>query len=533
MKFYGTYKHLLFTMKNLTLALLFIVLSLSNAFSMQLPDLNDQNVFHNDISRRSWKGQQINTSPESNDIQNHLLNNNEAQNIRTLVPWNAGNNIVNQNELQTLLQNHNGCCAFYYRWKQSSQIRSLLNVNLNQNQDIISRYLVNLINSDVNNIHTLRKVLGFQYIIYKTPYTTTTTNQSFWNINDMQNEFLTGSPRAQQRVLNKRELLRFKDIFTNQAQNNQLTPMISHSNFQNDDVIRAMSICGTFCTFDGSDYEPSFSGMLVPGQAYNQNSFNVHSCLHGFAGEQINQLYFVPYGLDLYDDNAFPLQEVWTNNVLTGVRNQVQQHDLDAMNNVYNQRDYAEGVVSNISAGNRSLRDVLDDRQANNLLNQNNLFPNFPVINNLPNFIGSDQQFDNDFQNFDLNGHNGEKFFAIGRPGNRSLALDDSLFSIVTNLTNDMIHNPRRSLTNDPDILTYPLNHVNLGTINGEIAVDIPTMPGISGAIAMQTFLFDNQGILQRVGRGYTVHWGSERIFIQQENQERISELKSIISRIN
>ncbi len=518
-------------MKNLTLALLFIVLSLSNAFSTQLADLNDQNEFHNDIARNSWKIQVINNSPNNNDIQDHLLNINEAQNLRTLVPWNNQNNIVNQNQLQNLLQNHNGCFAFCYRWNQSSQLRDLLNLNLNQNQDIISRYLVNLINSDVTNLRTLRKVLGFQYIIYNTPYTTT-TNQSFWNLNDMQNSFLRANPREQQRILNKRELLRFKDIFTNQAQNNQLTPMISHSNFQNDDVIRAMSLCGTFCTFDGFDYEPSFSGMLIPGQAYIQNSFNVHSCLHGFAGEQINQLYFVPYGLDLDDDNAFPLQEVWTNNFINGVRNQAQQHDLDVMN-VYNQRDYAAAVISNMSAGNRSLRDVLNDRQYNNLLNQNNLFPGFPTVGNIPNFIGSDQQFDDNFQNFNLNGDNGEKFFAIGRPGNRGLALDNSRFSIVTNLTNDMIHNPRRSLANDPDTLTYDINHVNIGIINGEIAVDIPTMPGISGAIAMQTFLFDNQGILQRVGRGYTVNWGSERIFIQQGNQERISDLKSIISRIN
>jgi hypothetical protein len=102
-----------------------------------------------------------------------------------------------------------------------------------------------------------------------------------------------------------------------------------------------------------------------------------------------------------------------------------------------------------------------------------------------------------------------------------------------TNLSNEIILNPRRSLHDDPDILSYALNHVNLGFINGEIAIDTPTIPGISGAIAMQTLLHDNAGTLQRIGRGYTVNWGSERIFEQRDGLERIADLKSIISRIN
>jgi hypothetical protein len=367
-------------------------------------------------------------------------------------------------------------------------------------------------------------------------------NQLFWSLPDVKTAFMLGNPRAQQRTLNTRELFRFKDIFTNQALNNPLTPMISHSNFQNDDVIRAMSLCGTFCRRQGIFYRPIFSGMLVTEQAYNQPAFDIHTCLHGFSNKTINQIYFVPYGLPLIDDTAFQVQQVWSNNAPSGMLNQIQQINLAGMN-VYNQRDYAKAVINNRSVGNNLLRDVLNDRQRANLLGVNltDLFPNFfddpnnlgNQNPNLPNFIGSDVQFNNAFQNFDLNGGHGEKYFVIGRPGDFRLRLDLGEFSIATNLSNEIILNPRRSLHDDPDILSYALNHVNLGFINGEIAIDTPTIPGISGAIAMQTLLHDNAGTLQRIGRGYTVNWGSERIFEQRDGLERIADLKSIISRIN
>ena len=516
-----------------------------SCLATNIPNQFRQRLIDDEIKNESWKGQHIINHPERQYVQNILLNNGEEQNLKTLVPFNNLNHILNPadtNELQRLLQNHNGCCSCIYNWLQSREVRDLLQFGLDNNP-IIARYLVNIINSDNVNLRTLGKILGFQYIIHQTRYLVRSMgNTLFWNLPDVKTAFILGNPRAQQRTLNTRELFRFKDIFTNQALNNPLTPMISHSNFQNDDVIRAMSLCGTFCLLEYGDYNPIFSGMLVTGQAYNQLTFDIHTCLHGFANKTINQIYFVPYGLPLIDDTAFQVQEVWRNNAPGVMLNQIHQINLAGMN-VYNQRDYAKAVINNRSVGNNFLEDVLNDRQRNNLLGVNltDLFPNFfddpnnpgNQNPNLPNFIGSGVQFNNSFQNFDLNGVHGEKYFVIGRPGDDDLALNNSGFSVVTNLSNAVTPNPRRSLQNDPDILSYALNHVNLGFINGEIAIDTPTIPGISGAIAMQTLLHDNAGTLQRVGRGYTVNWGSERIFEQRDGRERIADLKSIISRIN
>ena len=74
--------------------------------------------------------------------------------------------------------------------------------------------------------------------------------------------------------------------------------------------------------------------------------------------------------------------------------------------------------------------------------------------------------------------------------------------------------------------------HQNQYVINS-MGNHIPTIPGMSGAIALQTFLKeDGLGIVQRVGRSYNVNWGSERIFAPKDGLERISNLKTIISKI-
>jgi hypothetical protein len=462
-------------MKNLNLALLFIVLSLSDAVSTQLPNLNDQEVFYQNIATDSWRQKTI-----------------HSENI------------------------HDGL--------------------------ITDEYLVNSINLN-NNLVDIDKIPRFYQITVQNPYSFVTMGESpyFWNkrfrngqifnmasvfAGDHFNHhsvFYRNTPRQQQRILNYREIARFNEAFTNQGQNNIATPMISHSNFENDDVIRAMSLCGTFCTFDGFDYEPSFSGMLVPGQPYDQNTFAVHSCLHGFDSEQLTDMYFVPYGIDLTDidtgqaniNNAFPVQSVWREE---GMINLVNQNHIDVMDDhyPYANEDYAMVVINGIANNNldRPLWTVLDDRQNDNLLGVDNLFPNFLNTFNgtLPSFLG----VENDFQNFQLGGVRGEKYYVIGRPGDRRFRLNVSGFSVVTNLTDDIYFAPRQSMRNDPDVFNPP----NIGTINNRVALTFPSTPGMSGGAILKSFVRQNDhGVWQRLCLPYGTVWGSERNFNNQNNQ--------------
>lgn len=85
------------------------------------------------------------------------------------------------------------------------------------------------------------------------------------------------SPREWIQKLNLREINKFRNLINNNLE------LINNDNFGTDDLVKARAISGTFWQI--SPNRPpvrAFSGMLVPGQAYNFPIFRVYTCMHGF-----------------------------------------------------------------------------------------------------------------------------------------------------------------------------------------------------------------------------------------------------------
>ncbi|WP_010301813.1 hypothetical protein [Candidatus Odyssella thessalonicensis] len=328
----------------------------------------------------------------------------------------------------------------------------------------------------------------------------------------------TDNARTWQRKLNLREFFRFKDILT------QNPNFINDNNFENDDVVKARSLCGTFARRNGiGDYIPAFTGMLVAGQAYlegqaaNNGVYHINTCLHGFLRAQINTIYFVPYGLPLTDDFAFQVQHIYRDQ---DAQQLITQNQLEAYSqhedNPYRHPDYSMVTISAHSVGGQTLKQALS----------HNHIPDFPTRKNdthLPDLTG--------FQgNFVLTNDGLNKIFVIGRASEPQAELQEN-FVVVTNLTTPLPPQPtaaplrpRRSYKNDPDTDGHPTDVRDL--FNSEFTSDYPTYPGMSGGPVLQCRLVSNNEI-QRLCRIVGVNWGSERIFDSNNN---LINLKSIVS---
>ncbi|WP_010301887.1 hypothetical protein [Candidatus Odyssella thessalonicensis] len=328
----------------------------------------------------------------------------------------------------------------------------------------------------------------------------------------------TDNARTWQRKLNLREFFRFKDIFTHNPN------FINDNNFENDDVVKARSLCGTFAHRDvRGRYIPLFTGMLMAGQVYLEGQaadngiYHIHTCLHGFSGEQINTIYFIPYGLPLTDDFAFQVQHIYRDQ---NTQQRIAQNQLDAYSqnndNPYRHPDYSMAAISARSVGSQTLKEALF----------NNNIPNFPAGRNdtqLPTLTG----FQGDFT---LTNNGINRIFVIGRASEPQAELQKN-FAVVTNLTAPVplqsttaLVLERRSYKNDPDTNGDPTDIRNL--FNSEFTSDYPTYPGMSGGPVLQCRLVNNNEV-QRLCRLVGVDWGSERIFDINDN---LINLKSIVS---
>lgn len=326
---------------------------------------------------------------------------------------------------------------------------------------------------------------------------------------------ITDNARTWQRKLSLRELFRFKNIF------NINTNLINDHNFQNDDLIKIRSLCGTFCSKDSyGDYNPIFTGMLVPNQTYktlNNETYDVHTCLHGFFKEQINNIYFIPYGLPIDDEYAFQVKNINIDD--NGALINFSQNDLDQYslsdNTPYQTEDYCLVKINAHSENNKTLKEVM----------ARNGIPNFPTQHNdqnLPNIQGFSG-------NFDLSNNNKfNKIFVIGRASLPEVAFKND-FVVVTNLTPSSYNDnsiKKRSHINDPDSNANP---THLGPLlPGEFTFDYPTYPGMSGAPVLGCKLTNGNPVIRRC-RIFGVNWGSERFF---DDSNQLTNLKSIVSSI-
>lgn len=337
---------------------------------------------------------------------------------------------------------------------------------------------------------------------------------------------LNDSPRQWLKKLDLREIYRFKK-YIEDLRDLPVNPvnLINNINYATDDLVKARALCGIFVVHYGTEVCGHFSGMLVPGQAFDNATYSVHTCMHGFGqgnssnGTNINiTYYFVPYGVTVHDSSEDP-----TNNAaqkgfkVTSIRQGGQQNAISfntlvsatAPATLYRQNDYAIVTIESTNAGGESLYDILRSVDNANPIGaaivhgegNNNQITNLPNINEV-----GDLQIDT-VSNFNPAE---EKLFIIGRTPNVSCALDNFGLAICIMLKNEALtHNENRSSENNENIKN-PANKVNIGTLNESFS-SLPSYPGISGGVILRCKMSSLDGSKKCAFIG--TNWGSERIF--------------------
>ena len=258
-----------------------------------------------------------------------------------------------------------------------------------------------------------------------------------------------------------------------------------------------------------------FTGMLTPGQSFIEEGegrlYDVHTCLHGFYGRRIGDIYFVPYGLPADDRFAFRVYSIYKDAAATErlERGELEEYS-SSTDNIYNRRDYVLAKILPTSVSGSPLRDVLDKEED----------PALPAL----------LEFRDDF-NLE-NEAQFNKLFIIGRTSKLLITLTEEElrgFVVATNLTNFSREaaGKRRSHMNNPGANQAP---EGLGDfMDGEFLSDYPTYPGLSGGPILECKLIQDGGVWQRRCRLAGVNFGSERVF----QGEQFVDLKSIRSSVH
>lgn len=326
---------------------------------------------------------------------------------------------------------------------------------------------------------------------------------------------LPGTPLTsmdQAAILSARELYRVKNLY----------PLIRADDLDcnNDDLARALFLCGMFCNKeDDGTYGPIFSGMLEENQSYNRNKFRVHTCLHGFVdeltGDDPTNVYFIPYGCIPNDNNAFKVDKVYGSIVDAIIEKNAFSKETLNKNYCYRNSDYACVTINGTSVGNKKLKEVLEDRNNNNLLHKNNLFKtNFDFFNltSLPSLSDNNDVNFNNF-NHELSNDTLKYYTTIGAPGNKGLALDESGFAIAPSIDALNLPGQIQAMNSDYEyIIPQGLDHPVLAPApTGRIADNSLSYPGMSGGPILMTI--HNKVTNTRRCRLLGTVWGAERIF--------------------
>ena len=208
------------------------ILLLVPCFSTTLPPLEEQNKLVKVIENTSWRGLKIANPPTEEFIEKKLLA--KFSSLPQRFPKADFGSLIHKKD----------------------DIIQHLKIEGSPAQTQVAHYLIGAINKDYFTLSSATKMLNFQYMVQTIPDPLKT---SFWATKDygenisMEDSFITTNPRTQQRILNKRDLLVFKEKVEAYHSLNADTPIISHKNFEVDDVIKAASLCGTFCEVDEDD----------------------------------------------------------------------------------------------------------------------------------------------------------------------------------------------------------------------------------------------------------------------------------------
>jgi hypothetical protein len=362
------------------------------------------------------------------------------------------------------------------------------------------------------------------------------------------------SPRAWRGELNLMEVYRFR-AFVNNAN------LINNANYVTDDLVKARAISGTFWEVDTNGIqhaERSFSGMLVPEQAFNNAaSYQVYTCMHGFNSGNTNDniaYYFVPYGVEaevrsnrdnyvtrrglrvthvrhFWPVNNTPVPNDGTNTEINDVFFNLGNVDVAR---IYNQRDYAVATIEVQTApqtaltagvnvgGTVTLPQLLNDvRDRANLGNLPEIQINLPALNR-----NNGQNLDTVDNTQQFNPAN-ERLFVIGYTSHLNADLDNTGITISTTLTNEgAVDGPRRSFENNQNVQIPSY----IGSRAEEATSSLATFPGISGGAVLRCRL-SSQTTDKRCAVVGTV-WGGERIFFNNNGKERIENFGNIINKV-
>lgn len=322
---------------------------------------------------------------------------------------------------------------------------------------------------------------------------------------------INDSPRQWMDKLDLREIYRFKDLI------NQNSQLIDNRNWRVDDLVKARALSGVFWIVDSDGAERSFSGMLIPGQSFDENEFKIYTCGHGFTeGNENNGVsyYFVPYGVAVTCENTeanyikkkgFKVNKIKCNGeqIFTAIDADYFKKERFGEENQYSKNDYAEVVINGRNLNGRSLQEELQDagiggEQLRIITDDSMALPSWTLSN--PDLSADSQEEPP-----------ATRLFVVGLASQNELVWDNSDLIVSTTIIND--NEPQtfqRSLNNDQNIQEPEY----IGNIN-EISTSLATYYGMSGGPIIRCKLYDDgKKICESV---IGTLWGGEREF----NDER------------
>lgn len=123
------------------------------------------------------------------------------------------------------------------------------------------------------------------------------------------------------------------------------TGLLHQGDVETNDLQKIQQLSGTFCIKrEDGELRPSFSGMVEPAQDIrlsNTQTVKVLTCFHGFEGQKLANLYFVPYDLPQEEAFAFKVKHLKIG------RGEIRfQEELDRESDIRRRKNWEE-ILSN------------------------------------------------------------------------------------------------------------------------------------------------------------------------------------------